>query len=262
MNTGLVEFALWEEELVTECSMLFCERVYSSFEVLNSIAQSAAFIVNNLNMTSETTLESSMTQLTFQSVSNSEYFVNYADMRAISATLAALFTVSLYDEFAPMSFSGRATSTGFDVANVLHSSNISGIVKNVADHMTTQLRSTNLANTTDPGTIDGVTHPLNMTNAVISVQGQALRDEIYIAVDWLWFTLPLALVLSASILLLTTVLVNRGKQAQVWKSSVLPYLFQPLYDVEAVRINRQFEDVQEMEAYAKETTVILSPVLR
>ena len=68
----------------------------------------------------------------------------------------------------------------------------------------------------------------NYSTAGAEQAGIAHRNETYIEVRWPWLVLPALLTLSAFVFVVLVMVESSGQENMLWKSSMLPLLFQHL----------------------------------
>ncbi|KAL4877525.1 hypothetical protein BJY04DRAFT_222079 [Aspergillus karnatakaensis] len=95
-----------------------------------------------------------------------------------------------------------------------------------------------------------------------TVDGTAYVMEVYVSVNWRWFSLPAALIALAIVFLLATMLINRRQRLHLWKSSLLAVLFHGLNDLgnEAAYGDDKTVTANQMEKTAKGIQVRLRSV--
>lgn len=101
----------------------------------------------------------------------------------------------------------------------------------------------------------------SVTNAIMRSDNGALalgiiwHQEPIIKIQWVWLTLPLVVVVSSAILLVSMILASRRYNAPRWKSSPLPILFHGVrnWDDEEEHdlVEGRLEKLNEMEDRAK-----------
>ncbi|KEZ41920.1 hypothetical protein SAPIO_CDS6623 [Scedosporium apiospermum] len=250
--------AVNDERTVSECSIRFCERTYRAFRVTDGSPDAPSYNFRDINMTSVLSIENAPTAtyvgygtLPATDKPTNSFVINSADFNAISATLIALFTTSRYSDNAQDS-SGGLDERGFDISNTLfQSTNLSHLMDNLADRMSDYIRS---VTATDLVFInDAVDDAAAMINATtVTVEGISFREETYVHVSWPWFILPAGVVFAAAVFLLLTIIVNRASRGQIWKSSILPYIYHPLSG-EMVAEQNSLEKLGEMSERASRT---------
>lgn len=67
-----------------------------------------------------------------------------------------------------------------------------------------------------------------MARSNTTANGTVLSAKVYVTVNWLWITLPAALVVLSVTFLLLTILTNRRQRLRLWKTSLLAVLFHGL----------------------------------
>ncbi|CAG7945736.1 unnamed protein product [Penicillium nalgiovense] len=129
------------------------------------------------------------------------FALHSADYSKITDVLSEIFNAQAMTPW------GEATALMIDV---LLASNLSRIVENIAWGMTERIRTGR--------------------NSTIA-SGVAYHPETYIHVNWPWITLPVLVVIGASILLACSIIFNSRHSAALWKSSNLAVL---LHSVEGL----------------------------
>lgn len=182
---------------VQECSIYFCERDYTSFQVIDGIANAWTMTERALTVhAAEEGDDGAFYELV--SEGGNSYLLGALDQQAFSGVIYDALVVSMQgqDMFSAPSLIGNILWT-----NGINN-NITQLFNSFDEAMTTYLR---LANST-------------------VVAGEAYRQEVYVKVRWQWFGFPAGLATVATVFQVATILVNRSKNVEVWKSSALPLI--------------------------------------
>jgi hypothetical protein len=99
---------------------------------------------------------------------------------------------------------------------------------------------------------------LGRDRANSTVRGTASVSEAYVRVNWVWLSLPATVVVLMLVFLVLTLLANREQGAELWKSSILPFLYHGLDD-SALWHNEQYRTASRMEACSQRVEVRLQP---
>ena len=86
--------------------------------------------------------------------------------------------------------------------------------------------------------------------------GTVFTTESYVNVRWVYLTLPAALIVFGMVLLGSTAFISSHGKSNLWKTSVLPFLYHGLEDAPATE-NDKLESVSRMEHLAKASKVNL-----
>lgn len=89
-----------------------------------------------------------------------------------------------------------------------------------------------------------------------SVLGTMTINEVYVEVHWNWIILPAILILSGSILIASTALVNTHQRVSLWKTSVFPFLYHGL-EKDLIIPHEELEHLSTMEQAANVASVSL-----
>jgi hypothetical protein len=120
---------------------------------------------------------------------------------------------------------------GREIARMMYQSpNITNAVHNLAHHMSIALRSN-----------DTILHRQNADGPVPDdyvadshkVKGTVYRDQIHVAVNWAWLSLPVALTVLVAALLVATIFETRRHGLGIWKDSPLPLLLHSRWEAGA-----------------------------
>jgi len=223
---------------VTECSLRWCATMYEGTSVRSNILNTSRtrdfalqtvghpFVTNNsVDLSVWEPAKNDRSSIP----GNATLLINAMDHANTGNYLASIFTVSQMTKNA----NAKAPSTN-DIGNaLLKTRNISLTVDNLAKSMSTRIR-------TGP-------------NATLAT-GQALRDETFIEVQWLWIILPAATVFCAVLFLVLTMWRSARADAPVWMSSSLAML---LHDMTGYYGAERFDAKSEMESVAKKVSVRL-----
>ncbi|KAE8349839.1 hypothetical protein BDV28DRAFT_52780 [Aspergillus coremiiformis] len=88
------------------------------------------------------------------------------------------------------------------------------------------------------------------------VHGTVSVSEVYVAVNWRWVSLPLAILLLTVLFFVLTLLADKKNGRGLWKSSVLPVLYHGL-DGRALSDVDEYATISYMEEYARAMEVEL-----
>jgi hypothetical protein len=160
---------------------------------------------------------------------NNSFVNNTMDHANTANYLQSIFTVGQ----ASTNASAKGVSVN-DISNpLLQTNNVSLSVQNMVKSMSIRVR-------TGP----------NSTLAA----GQALHDDTFIQIQWLWLIFPASNVLFAVIFLTLTMWRSARADAPIWKSSSLAML---MHDVTGYYGAERYGRVEEMEKVAKKVEVRL-----
>lgn len=187
-----------DEGRVEECKISWCKSTYSSSSTFANGTRLVHIESEPLNYEG---IRESRYGMLADKKRDSYYSVNLIDVSGVGKMLERLFTTSLATEQTQV----PQDDGGFSLAPRLYGTqNISSLFDDLASSMTAQLRVKQ--NTT-------------------LIEGQAWRSETYIYVYWPWLTLPAIIAVSAATLLAVTASVNARQKGELWRSSVLPFIF-------------------------------------
>ncbi|KAE8349942.1 hypothetical protein BDV28DRAFT_151407 [Aspergillus coremiiformis] len=89
-----------------------------------------------------------------------------------------------------------------------------------------------------------------------TVSGNVSVSQVYVSVTWPWLALPVIVLVLTIIFLIVTVLVNRGQDQGLWKTSILPVLYHGLDD-DLLSDGDEYTTVSRMDDAARSSTVKL-----
>jgi hypothetical protein len=223
--------------VVTECTIRWCAQVYEGNRVLGNVLNQTQ--VNDITMEVVQVPADPASHIVYTGLKpvggqptvpgNDTFLINTMDHANTANYLESIFTVG------QASTNANDKEAGVnDISNpLLQTNNVSLTVQNMVKSMSMRIR-------TGP-------------NATLAV-GQALTDEAFIQVQWLWIILPASTVLLAIIFLGLTMWRSARARAPVWKSSGLAML---LHDMKGYHGAERYDQVEEMEKVAKKVEVKL-----
>jgi hypothetical protein len=223
--SGGLDFDNWQSGYqVFQCDMYFCAQKFKGMTVKNGTVDTQEVLQRDMNST--------MTQGPLIGITvlqpwegDSNFTINYYDLTNVPSFLQFVLDFSDYG-----SYNDGEISTSIQGA-LTGSSNITEIITGIAISISNHIR-------VGP----------NATNIV----GDAWLIKTYIHVHWVWLTVPIILVLVASVLLGSVIVLTHREFPAVWKSSLLPMM---LLHLESERDEYSGEDewtLSKMETRAKD----------
>jgi hypothetical protein len=224
---------------VTECTIRWCMAVYDKTSVSGNLLNTSNIRTFELHKTGaplvlgDGTRDLSVWEPAENDASsipgNSTIMINAMDHASTGNYLASIFTVGQ----ATTNANAEKPTVGDIGSALLQTGNVSMTVQNMANSMSIRVR-------TGP----------NSTLAV----GQALHDDNFIQVQWLWIIFPASTVFFGLILLILTIWRSARAQAPIWKSSSLAML---LHDMTGYYGAERYDRVEDMEKVAMKIEVRL-----
>lgn len=99
-------------------------------------------------------------------------------------------------------------------------------------------------------------HARDISN--VTVVGTLITRETYVNVRWRWLILPCSILVLGLVFLSTTAFISRSWKSDLWKTSVLPFLYHGLED-DLIPKNDELQSTSKMEQLADTVEVNLGP---
>lgn len=222
-NRGEFDLDNWHSGYqVFQCDMYFCAQKFKGMTVKNGTVDTQEVLQRDMNSTTAGGPLIGIRALQPWE-GDSNFTINYYDLQNIPAFLQSVLDFSnfYYDGLITTSIQGALT-TSTNIPNT-----ITGIATSISNHIRAGPNSTNIV-------------------------GDAWLQKTYIHVHWVWLTEPIILVLVASLLLGSVIVLTHRDFPVVWKSSLLPMM---LLHLESEREEYSGEDewtLSKMETRAKD----------
>jgi hypothetical protein len=228
--SGGLDFDNWQSGYqVFQCDMYFCAQKFKGMTVKNGTVDTLEVLQRDMNSTVTPGPLIGITALQPWE-GDSNFTINYNDLSNIPAFLDSVldFSNELYNDGAiTVSIQGALTSS----TNIPNT--ITGIATSISNHIRAGPNATNIV-------------------------GHAWLPKTYIHVHWVWLTVPIILVLVASVLLVSVIVLTHREFPAVWKSSLLPIM---LLQLESEREELSGEDEWTLSKMETRAEVIRSWLL-
>ncbi|KAE8454223.1 hypothetical protein EG329_005148 [Mollisiaceae sp. DMI_Dod_QoI] len=210
--SGGLDFDNWQSgHQLYQCDLYFCAQKFHGTTVQNSTVTTQSILQREMNDTVSPGELIGMTALQPWS-GDSNFTINFYDTQNIAG-----FLQSVLDFSNPLFVDGMI-STSIQGA-LTGSTNIPDTISGIATGLTNHIRA-------GPNATD--------------VVGEVWVPKTYIHVGWVWLTVPILLVIAASVLLGTVIMLTHRARQAVWKSSLLPLVLLPLGSEREGELGREF----------------------